>query len=323
MNKNTLISIIIPVYNSENYLVKCVDSIINQTYKNLEIFLVDDGSTDSSAAICDEYVNKDKRIKVIHKANGGQGSARNLALEDASGEWIGFVDSDDWIDSDMYEFLLSKAVSENTDIVECGWKKVNVDGSVEFTTSPKNTIIDREKAMHSLVYASAEGVNTSVCNKIFRRSCIANIRFPEVRAYEDDEFIHKVIWNARNISINGEAKYNYLSRPESTMTAGFNINKLALITVQENICEFLQGNAPKYFYKAQKILCSKQFYIIACLLNNPELDDHKSIAFQIEQDVMASYKSYMKNPIMGNNKFVLRLFTFAPSIGRALLIYKF
>ncbi|QBO59680.1 glycosyltransferase family 2 protein [Chryseobacterium salivictor] len=317
------ITIIVAVYNTEKYLHKCIESIINQTHQNLEIFLVDDGSTDASSAICDDYAKADKRIKVLHKTNGGQGSARNLALEAATGEWIGFVDSDDWIDVDMYEFLLSKALAENADIAECGWKKVNVDGSVEFTTPPKKTIIDREKAMHGLVYGGVEGVNTSVCNKIFRRSCIANIRFPQVRAYEDDEFIHKVIWNARNISINGEAKYNYLSRPESTMTAGFNLNKLALITVQENICEFLKENATQYFYKAQKTLCSKQFYIIACLLNNPELDDHKSIAFQIEQDVMASYKSYMKNPIMGNNKFVLRLFTFAPSIGRALLIYKF
>jgi glycosyltransferase involved in cell wall biosynthesis len=321
--KSPKITIIVAVYDTEKYLNKCVKSIINQTYQNLEIFLVDDGSTDSSAAICDEFTSIDERIKVIHKTNGGQGSARNLALEAATGEWIGFVDSDDWIDADMYEFLLSKALAENADIVECGWKKVEVDGSVEFTTPPRNTIIDREKAIHSLVYAGAEGVNTSVCNKIFRKCCVANIRFPLVRAYEDDEFIHKVIWNAGNISINGKAKYNYLSRAESTMTAGFNLNKLALITVQENICEFLKENAPQYFYKAQKTLCSKQFYIIACLLKNPELEDHKSIAFQIEQDVIAAYKSYMTNPILGNNKIILRLYRLAPSIARALLEYKF
>lgn len=317
------ITIIVAVYNTEKYLNKCVESIVNQTYQNLEIILVNDGSTDSCLVICNEYVERDKRVKVIHKTNGGQGSARNLALEAVTGEWIGFVDSDDWIDVDMYEFLLTKASTENADIVECGWKKVMMDGNIEFSKRLNNRIIDREKAMYGLVYGGVEGVNTSVCNKIFRRSCIANIRFPEVRAYEDDEFIHKVIWNAGNISINGEAKYNYLSRPESTMTAGFNLNKLALITVQENICEFLKENAPQYFYKAQKTLCSKQCYIIACLLKNPELDDHKSIAFQIEQDVIAAYKSYMKNPILGNNKFVLRLYRFSPSMGRALLTYKF
>ena len=317
------ITIIVAVYNTEKYLHKCVQSIVNQTYQNLEIFLVDDGSTDSSTDICDEFANIDKRIKVIHKTNEGQGSARNLALEAATGEWIGFVDSDDWIVADMYEFLLAKALAENADIVECGWKKVSVDGSVAFTTPSESRIIDREKAIHGLVYGGVEGVNTSVCNKFFRKSCIANIRFPQVRAYEDDEFIHKVIWNAGNISINGEAKYNYLSRPESTMTAGFNLNKLALIIVQKNICEFLKENGPQYFYKAQKTLCSKQFYIIACLLKNPKLGDHKSLAFQIEQDVIESYKSYMKNPIMGNNKLVLRLFTFAPSIARALITYKF
>ena len=145
------ITVIVAVYNTEKYLRKCVDSILNQTYQDLEIFLVDDGSSDSSSSICDDYAKADKRIKVMHKSNGGQGSARNLALDAATGELIGFIDSDDWIDADMYEFLLSKAISENADIVECGWKKVNVDGSVEFTTPPKNTIIDREKAMHALV----------------------------------------------------------------------------------------------------------------------------------------------------------------------------
>lgn len=321
--KENKISIIVAVYNTEIYLRKCIESILSQTSVAVELILVDDGSTDGSSQICKEYQKNDERIIFLQKQNNGQGSARNLALEVASGKWIGFVDSDDWIDPDMYEFLLNKALLENADIVECGWKKVQVDGSIEFRTPAKNFNIDKASAMYSLVYGTGDGINTSVCNKIFRNSCIANHRFPEVRAYEDDEFIHKVIWNANTIFMTGDPKYNYLSRPESTMTATFNFNKLALITVQKNICDFLLKSAPNYFNKAQKTLCSKQFFIIACLLKNPKLDPDKSIALQVEHEVLESYTQYMMNPIMGNNKFILRLFRYAPSLGRTVLFCKF
>ena len=115
-----LISIIVPVYNVENYLRKCVDSIINQSYKNLEIILVDDGSTDSSGKICDEYSLKDSRIKVIHKKNGGLSDARNAGMEIASGDFWGFVDSDDYIDSDMYSVLLENLLGAEADLSACG-----------------------------------------------------------------------------------------------------------------------------------------------------------------------------------------------------------
>ena len=116
MKKNNLISIIVPIYNVEKYLKKCIDSIINQTYKNLEIILVDDGSPDNCGKICDEYAKKDNRIKVIHKENGGVSSARNVGVENATGEYIGFVDSDDYIEKDMYEVLINNLKKENADI---------------------------------------------------------------------------------------------------------------------------------------------------------------------------------------------------------------
>ena len=119
---NPQISVIVPIYNVEKYLAKCIDSIINQTLTNIEIILVNDGSTDNSRKIIDKYDKKDSRIKVIHKKNGGQGSARNAGLDIAKGEYIGFVDSDDWIDSNMYENLYNAAISNNADIVVCNRK---------------------------------------------------------------------------------------------------------------------------------------------------------------------------------------------------------
>lgn len=126
-----LISIIVPVYNVEKYLKECIDSVISQTYKNLEIILVDDGSTDKSGEICDEYSKKDSRIKVIHKENGGLSDARNVALDIAKGEYIGFVDSDDYVEKDMFETLYKLAEEHNTEI-----------SSISFYKTLENEIID-------------------------------------------------------------------------------------------------------------------------------------------------------------------------------------
>ena len=114
-----LISVIVPVYNVEKYLDKCIQSILGQTYSNIELLLIDDGSTDSSGAICDKYVTQDSRVRVFHKSNEGVSAARNWGLDNAKGEWIAFVDADDWIDSDMYERMYNAAVQNQTDMVSC------------------------------------------------------------------------------------------------------------------------------------------------------------------------------------------------------------
>lgn len=130
MNNDILISVIVPIYNVEQFLSKCIQSIINQSYSRLEIILVDDGSTDDSPQICDEFKEKDKRIKVIHKKNGGLSDARNVGIEVASGEYIGFVDSDDYIDELMYEKLLNACIRNNSYISICGRNIVNIDNDI-------------------------------------------------------------------------------------------------------------------------------------------------------------------------------------------------
>ena len=312
------ISIVVAVYNTEKYLSKCIESILQQTCQNIELILVDDGSTDSSLKICEEYKKKDNRVLVKSKENGGQGSARNLGLQFVTGDWIGFVDSDDWIDHDMYEHLLSIANNENADIVECGWRKIDEKGTITFESKNKYYSITGKEALKSFVYA--EGlINTSVCNKIFRKDIAISIRFPEVRAYEDDEWIHKAVWEASKITISNIAKYNYFIRSNSTMTSEFNLNKIALVTVQSNICDFVQANAPEYYNKAQKTLLSKQFYIIACLMNNAQIERNTFIQKQIESDIMKNYKSYIKNPLMFKNRVFLLLFKYLPCTARKIL----
>ena len=135
-----LISVIVPVYNVEKYIKKCLDSIIYQTYKNIEIILVDDGSTDNSGIICDVYKERDKRIKVIHKKNNGVSAARNTGIENANGKWISFVDSDDWIDKNYFEILISKIYNNDIDCILCCYNRVvknNVE-KVKYVTEEKN-----------------------------------------------------------------------------------------------------------------------------------------------------------------------------------------
>ena len=184
-----LISVIVPVYNVENYLEKCVDSIIAQTYKNIEVILVDDGSTDKSATICDKYSQIYERIKVIHKVNGGLSSARNAGLEVCSGDFVGFVDSDDWIFPTMYEDLLSIS-GNNSTVATIGVNYVLSDDRVIRSRRYENSVITKEQFLHNIL-CRQEGC--SVCSRLFPRDMIKDKRFDENKLNEDVLFIISIM----------------------------------------------------------------------------------------------------------------------------------
>ena len=146
-----LISIIIPVYNVEKYLAKCLDSVLNQTYKNLEIILVDDGSKDNSGAICDEYAKRDNRIIVVHQKNSGVSKARNLGMSMATGDYIGFIDSDDTIEANMYEVLLKNAIESGAEISYCGLKQIQLDGKIDYSNNTlEKRVVKKEEAIKDI-----------------------------------------------------------------------------------------------------------------------------------------------------------------------------
>lgn len=308
-----LISVIVAIYNVEKYLRKCIESILNQTYKNLELILVIDGSPDNSLSICKTFAAKDPRIIVIEKENGGQATARNKALDVAKGDYIGFIDGDDWIEPNMYEVLYSVAQNEEADIVQCGWYKVEPSG-VRLCPYPPftNEIYSSNEALDELISSKGKHLNTSVCCKIFKREVALQFRFSPVRAYEDDEYIFKTVSVAKRIVCVHDPLYDYLNRDNSTMTAKFNMNKVALVTIQQNICDLLKTRYPQRFLEVQKVLCSKQFYILNCLLNNPQLNGAKEAADKLKYDILSSYAEYMKNHLMGVNKIMLLLIKFTP-----------
>jgi glycosyltransferase involved in cell wall biosynthesis len=207
------ISIIIPVYKVEAFLRKCIESVINQTYRNLEIILVDDGSPDGCPEICDEYAAKDQRIKVVHKENGGISSARNAGLAMASGEYIGFVDSDDWVELDMYETLYQRAILHKADITICGHyvvkdHKINVPCVLE-----EDIVYTREEALKELI--KDDRVRNYSVDKLYKRALFTEVRYPlGMVAYEDMATAYKLFSLAERIALINEHKYYYLYREE-------------------------------------------------------------------------------------------------------------
>ena len=208
------ISVIIPVYGVEKYLDKCVESVASQTYKNLEIILVDDGSPDNCPAICDEWAKKDSRIVVVHKENGGLSSARNAGIDVATGEYVGFVDSDDYISQDMYEKLLSLCKEKNI-LANSHFARVSEKGAETLPKTPHKDggEITAEDYLEELLLHIGD---VSVCTKLFHREVIGNIRFEENKLNEDLLFMLDIISKIDKVVFSNKVGYYYLSRKGST-----------------------------------------------------------------------------------------------------------
>lgn len=206
-----LVSIIVPIYNSELYLDKCVNSIINQTYTNLEIVLVNDGSTDGSSQMCDRYATLDRRIKVVHKVNGGLSSARNAGLNACNGDYIGFVDSDDWVSHNMYATLMSICKDSKT-IATIGMEEVNEIGAVLYKSSFEDQVASRDHLLRSILCRQDSG---SVCSRLFPREMIINHRFDETKLNEDILFMMSIMQNVETASYSSSCGYYYYHRTGS------------------------------------------------------------------------------------------------------------
>lgn len=182
MNDSLLISVIVPVYKSEKYLKRCVDSILNQTYQNLEIILVDDGSPDNCPQICDKYAEKDSRIRVIHKPNGGLSDARNKGLDIANGNYIAFVDSDDYIATEMYAMMIEAMHGEDVDIVMCARYDEYPDKTIETYFLPQTRVFTHHEAMNLIL---TDTIGSQSWDKLYKRDVYKDLRFPIGRIYED------------------------------------------------------------------------------------------------------------------------------------------
>ncbi|RLZ12732.1 glycosyltransferase family 2 protein [Faecalibacter macacae] len=207
------ISIIVPVYNTEKYLAKCLDSILNQTLQDIEIIVVNDGSKDQSQSVIDRYAIKDHRIFSIYKENGGLSDARNVGLDNSTGEFIAFIDSDDYIESEMLEKMYELTKRHNSEIVLCDLVKVDENGK-EFRDLPQSPQLPEKIVLKNDLTIFGE-MSCFACNKIFKKSLFNNHRFKKGIHFEDIELIPKLILDSKIISKINEPFYKYFERQDS------------------------------------------------------------------------------------------------------------
>lgn len=271
---NELISVIVPVYNVEKYLRKCVESILQQTYTNLEIILVDDGSTDSSGFICDELSQTDSRIQVYHKINGGLSDARNFGVEKANGEYLMFIDSDDYINKHMTEYLHNYAKKYDADLTLCDYIEVyentNVDNNQEFKNI-HHFLYDK----HNAIYQLFQGLKTKMIvawNKLYKKEIFNELRYEIGKIHEDEFMVHKVLEKCEKVCYIDVPLLYYVQRSESIMSKTYSLKHLDLLTALNDRYEHYKNTS---FENDALILLLRnyisQYFKVKRFLNDKEI----------------------------------------------------
>ena len=271
-----LVSVIIPAYNIEDYIGRCLDSIISQTYKNLEIIVVDDGSRDHTGEILDNYAKKDRRIKVIHKENGGVSSARNKGIEAAEGDYIGFIDGDDLIESEMYKTLVDLLEEENADISHCGYQMVFPDRVDYYHNTGKKKIQTTEEGLKDLL--SGEMIEPGLVNKLYKKELIKNCRLDETVKINEDLLMNYQLFKLSQKSVYYDiTPYSYMIRSSSATGANSLITKRedALRVLNQIKDDCINNNLLSNIYK-------RYIYLLMAICRD-DLKDRSYIEYQKKQ----------------------------------------
>lgn len=317
MDKDTLICVIVPVYQVEQYLAKCIESILLQTYSNFELILVDDGSMDASGKICDAYATQDTRIQVIHQNNGGLSAARNSGLRQAHGDYIVFVDSDDYIRETMLEHLYQGLTQSHADIAICGIQMVDELGipiNKEETLSRK--MIWNESSFWNFYYMDNHWMSVS-WNKLYKKNLFDSIRFPEGKIYEDDFILHEIIARCKVICGIPSVEYFYVHRRGSIMHSSFSARNL--LRPEALLCRV------QYFWDTEQYIFAQEallglFSTMAVIypdVKNLSLET-KQVYLNLRREVNCFFHRLVhKKPML---KFLLRgmLFSIHPELYRSI-----
>lgn len=311
-----LVSVIIPIYNVSDYLERCVNSVVNQTYHNLEIILVDDGSTDRSGEICDLFAERDKRINVIHKENGGLSSARNAGLEKASGDFIAFIDSDDWIEPDTYEYMLSLIMKYGVDIadIECQYAYSEHD------------IIKMAKE-HIEVYRGRDvlwnyfdrglrlqnSAPYSVWRKMYKRKLLKSKSFPEGKNSEDLLFNYEVLKAADSIAVSSSVKYHYFQNTDGISIGPLKKEDLGLLEICKQIYEAEESNSYKNINQLTKTKLGRSYFSLLARLatagyTEKDFPEIKSIAKELTKGLRRNLLILLRSGIPANRKMLIIIF---------------
>ena len=298
MGKEELISAIVPIYNVRPYLEKCFDSIARQSYQNLEIILVDDGSTDGSGELCEDLSKRDGRVRVIHKKNGGLGSARNAGIDAARGAILSFVDSDDWIEPGMYETLSGIMCRENAQIIACGIKKVE-EALLEL---PKN-----------------ERLSNSMCNKLFRRETIQGLHINEQIYYEDNPFTPQCIARAERIAYTAEPFYCYFERTGSISRKKFSEREFDRVTADRMRLEFYHEHFPQCEYAAAIAYIGSGLKVY---YQSRRCQEARKRRVQLKEELKRTIRNYPDLPFTEKQRAKAKLFLASSALYTASMILR-
>lgn len=257
---DAIISVIVPVYNVEEYLERCVDSILRQTYTNLEVILVDDGSTDNCPQICEQYASFDKRVRVIHQSNGGLFAARNAGIDAAKGEYLSFIDSDDFISEDMYTSLYGNLKKYDADIAACGMERIgeNNESMGTWPSSAEFHVFYREDFIENFYPENRLLLAASVCNKLYKKRIFEKIRFPVGKIFEDSFITLSTFDQCRCIVLDSNPYYKYFQRDGSIMHCNYSEKNMQLIDLAYEQYSFMKQ-------KGLKVQCE---YSLEIVVNN-------------------------------------------------------
>lgn len=312
------VSVVVPIYNVEEYLPKCIESLINQTLSDIEIILVNDGTPDNSQDIIDKYKKKDKRIVSIIKENGGQGSARNLGVTKARGEYISFIDSDDWVEDNMLEFMYNEAKINDLDIVICGYKNI-------YKNYDEECFISKEIMEDTLNNKNTKIFNTiSSCCKIYKREFLINseVTFKEDKIwYEDLPYCIKVLSLTDKIGFVNKTLYNYYFRENSTMNNSKVLKNLDLLIMFDDVISFMKDKNMYDKYYSEIEYLAIDHILISGITRLVRFSKDK----KIRNEVINKYISYMKDNFTSykNNKYLSLLSRNRKIIYRLVLLKQY
>ena len=300
-----LISVIVPVYKTQQYLDRCIGTIRNQTYKNLEIILVDDGSPDQSGEICERFALEDRRIRVVHKENGGLSSARNAGIDVMTGEYAAFVDSDDDIALDMIETLYGLCVTHDAQIACGGVEKVNDQGHVGYFNDDVTDflLLTREEAMGELL--ENRRILNSLWDKLYHKSIFDGIRMTKGILYEDCDVMYRCIQKAERVVYTGKPLYHYYLSQGSILRASFNVKRFDLITVLRKRMAFYQQEYPQFLDLARAKYVDLGLEI---LYQSRSAKDCQALRKELADEIRQMLREYPNLPMTRNNRIKVLFF---------------
>ena len=314
--ENAKVSVIIPVYNVKDYLERCVDSVLAQTYSDLEVWLVDDGSTDGSSDICDSYAAKDERVNVLHQENRGLSSARNAALNHIGGKYVTFIDSDDYICEGMISALADAVRSSESDIAVCLMEQGGAD---TFSADGGNGILkvlSGDDLYAALFDSASRGYMHTVCGKMYRSNIFSKIRFPEGRIHEDEFVIHHILGECKKGAIISKKLYYHFRRNDSITRSGYSCKSLDAVDAMEDRCMYFEkmGNLRLIQEAYREFMRSTQFHYYSMKKYYPNETEKTDFILQ-------RYKEYYDKIFSDMNTYErLRygLFIYCPSLNRLI-----